>query len=190
MTTREWLEQWGTPLCFAWGFAEGTAFFVVPDLAVGAAALFSPRRKLASAVAAVSGALVGGAVLYAAAARVGDPAVGFVRRVPGIPPDWFERVAGELRSNGGWALVRGAFSGVPYKLYALEMGLAGYSVISMVVWTVLARGVRMLPVALLAAKAGERLRPTVRQRPGLVLTLYAGAWSVFYVAYFRRVGRR
>ena len=86
--------------------------------------------------------------------------------------------------------MRGAFSGVPYKLYALEMGLAGYGVISMVVWTVLARGARMLPVALLAARAGRRFRPTVRQRPGLVLTLYAGAWSVFYVAYFRRVGRR
>jgi membrane protein YqaA with SNARE-associated domain len=86
MTTKEWLEHRGIPLCFAWGFAEATAFFVVPDVAVGAAALFSPRRKMASAVAAVSGTLVGGAVLYTAAARVGDPAVGLVRRVPGTPP--------------------------------------------------------------------------------------------------------
>jgi len=45
-----------------WGFAEATAFFVVPDVWLSAVALRNLPRGLTGAASATAGALVGGAV--------------------------------------------------------------------------------------------------------------------------------
>src|SRR5687768_13543988 len=65
-------RRWSVPFvdvwlvaAMAWGFAEATLFFLVPDLVVGWIALRSPRRVLAPSVAASAGAVVGGLLVYA-----------------------------------------------------------------------------------------------------------------------------
>lgn len=43
---RRWIEKRGERLAFTWGVAEATVFFLVPDVAIGAVALFGLRRNL------------------------------------------------------------------------------------------------------------------------------------------------
>jgi len=41
----QWMLGWpGIALAFVWGLAEGTLFFVVPDVLLSLAALFGPRE--------------------------------------------------------------------------------------------------------------------------------------------------
>jgi len=58
-----WFERWTVAVAFAWGLAEALAFFIVPDVFVGAAALGRLRRGLVAVAAATAGALAGGVVL-------------------------------------------------------------------------------------------------------------------------------
>ena len=51
----------GITLAFFWGFAEGTLFFVVPDVVISLVAIVRPRSAWRHVVAAIAGALLGGA---------------------------------------------------------------------------------------------------------------------------------
>lgn len=113
------------PLAALWGFAEATLFFVVPDVALGFVALRSRRVALAACLWAFSGALVGGAVMYAwgrAAPAAAEAALG---RVPGIDRGVIERVRGELATSGVGAVALGPLRTTPYKIYAVEAGATG-----------------------------------------------------------------
>jgi hypothetical protein len=56
-------------LAFAWGLAEATVFFVVPDVWISRLALSSWRAALRGCALALVGALVGGVLLYLAGGR-------------------------------------------------------------------------------------------------------------------------
>ena len=66
-----WLGRFGLVLAAVWGFSEATLFFIVPDVIVGLIALHHPRKALWAGGAAVAGACVGGALLYAVGSQIG-----------------------------------------------------------------------------------------------------------------------
>jgi hypothetical protein len=86
--------------------------------------------------------------------------------------------------------VAGGFSGIPYKIYAVRMGLEGFTPVSALSWTVASRASRLVPVAVLAGIAGRALRTPIGRHPGRWLSLYVVLWAAFYRAYLRAVGRQ
>ena len=90
---------WQAPLTlgFAWGFAEATLFFIIPDVIIGWAALSGWRSGLRMLLAAISGALAGGLVLYAVATARPAAALAAVEAVPFVHHAMIERVAGDYR---------------------------------------------------------------------------------------------
>jgi membrane protein YqaA with SNARE-associated domain len=183
-----WLRRLGLWLAFIWGVAEATLFFIVPDVVVGAVATFRPRRAMAAAGAAIAGALVGGMILYGLAAGLGSDLRDVVEGVPGIPPEMVARSQDELLEHGGLALVLAPFSGTPYKIYAAEWAIRGWGLPALLAWTVPARAIRIVPIALIAAVVGMLGRKWVMQRSGLWLVGYGLIWTVFYIFYFRANG--
>ena len=61
---------------FWWGFAEGLFFFIVPDVYISFAALFSLRTASLSWLTSIAGSTV---------------AVGVMGNAPNQPPDYFAR---------------------------------------------------------------------------------------------------
>jgi membrane protein YqaA with SNARE-associated domain len=178
-----WLDRWGTATALGWGFAEATLFFVVPDAAVGAVALLVPRRAWRAALAAVMGAVVGGIALWIGAEVAGQTSRSVIDGVPAIPSSMFEDVRRSLATHGGAAMLIAPFSGIPYKVYALEMSLAGWSLPSLVGWTLLGRSLRLGPVAVALAAAGWLARRIgVPER--VQVALYVAGWAALYATYW------
>lgn len=178
-----WLGRWGTITAFLWGFAESTLFFVVPDVAVGAVALLVPRRAWRAALAAVAGAVVGGVVLWMGAQVAGESLRGVIDAVPAVRSPMFEAVRASLAGYGGAAMLIAPFSRIPYKVYALEMSLAGWSLPSLLGWTLVGRSLRLGPVAAAMAGAGwlaRRIGVPVRAQ----VALYATGWIALYGVYW------
>ncbi|MDP3984037.1 MAG: hypothetical protein Q8Q52_03405, partial [Acidimicrobiia bacterium] len=173
---------------FLWGVAEATLFFIVPDVIVGVLALFRPRRAMAAAGAAIAGALVGGVLLYLVATWLGPELRDVIEAVPGIPLEMVTHAQGELVADGGAALVLAPLSGVPYKIYAAEWSIRGWGLPALLAWTVPARALRIVPVALLAAGLGSIVRRWLMKQPGLWLGGYGLIWIIFYIFYFRANG--
>jgi membrane protein YqaA with SNARE-associated domain len=171
-------------IALAWGFAEATLFFVIPDVWITRVALRSRREALLATAFAVAGAMAGGVLVYLWGAR--DPAA--VRAtfdaLPAISPGLVDSIAARWQQLGVWAPLVGAFSGVPYKLYAAQaaevVGLPQFVALSTV-----ARGARFVVFALLAHLVARWATPRIGARR--VFAAWLGLWIVGYALYWWRM---
>lgn len=168
----------------AWGFAEATLFFLVPDVLLGWIALrHGWRRALPACLAAALGATIGGAALYAWSSRAPAPVERVVEQVPAVPAGAVDLAEADLR-RPDWPLVAtlGAVSNRPFKLFAAAAPRAGIGLPAFAALTPAIRLPRFLMVSLVLAVLGALLRPRL---PGRVLLgVYAAAWTLFYAAFW------
>ena len=175
-------------IALLWGFAEATLFFLVPDIWLGLLALFSPRAGLRAVGWAVAGALAGGALMYAAGASLpSERSAHLLDAIPAISPEMVTRVETEMRQRGPASMFLGPLQGTPYKIYARTAGEQRQPLLATLLWTIPARAIRFLLVALAASLAGALAR-RIALNPAWLLGLYLLAWTLFYIAYFRRFG--
>jgi len=175
-----WLTSWsGIALAFLWGFAEGTLFFILPDVPLSLAAMFRPRRALIHLAAIVAGALL----MFSWSAR-GPAASNAVAQVPFVTSAMFVRAEGDYRQFGIWAASIGPFRGIPYKVYAVEAPEHS-SLRTFLLITIPARIWRLLVVWLAFAGAGMLLRKL--GCGSLAPALHALFWIVVYAVYWAGV---
>jgi membrane protein YqaA with SNARE-associated domain len=173
----------GMALAGLWGFAEGTLFFIVPDVLLSLAALCGGRRALPHVAAAVVGALLAGAVMFSWSGADYPAASGAVRSVPFVREAMFARVAEGLETEGALALFRGSVTGMPYKIYAVEAP-GRMPAPLFLAWTVPARAARFLLVWALFSILGAWLRRREPGRWSLLAGVHAALWVPFYLFYW------
>ena len=170
-----------------WGFAEATLFFFVPDIWLTAMAVRRGlKQALLACLAALAGALLGGMAMYGWGEANPEAARDILDWVPAIDKAMIAEVQTSLRTDGAMAVFLGPLFGVPYKIYAVEAAGAGIGLAEFLAISVPARLLRFLFLTLvawaisaaLAGRAGSRMR----------VGLLAGAWGIFYAAYFTIAG--
>jgi hypothetical protein len=189
---RRLLGKPGLVSAFLWGLAEGTLFFVVPDVIITLAAMFRPRRALLHAGAAVAGAVLAGALLYTWASASPDSARSAVDAVPFVESNAFVFASIDFYFDGARAVLYGPLRGIPYKVYAVTapqyMGLTTFLLL-----TIPARLWRFLLTGLAFGVLGQILRtgwlPFVGdlrplETPRLMLIVHLALWAVFYALYW------
>lgn len=173
-------------LAAAWGFAEATLFFIVPDVLLTALALSSLKRALRACLAAAAGAAFGGLVVYLTVSAWPERAAALLMSVPGISETTFATVRDLLEAGQFQGMLVGAFTGVPYKIFAAEAAREGYPLALFLLLTLLARLPRFALLSLLAWGLSRALGGSLQVRWKLALCM--SLWAVFYVGYFHMVG--
>jgi len=168
---------------FGWGFAEATVFFIVPDVAVGLAALLRPRRTATATAAAVAGGVAGSVSLRAAIQRGWDPEP-VLLALPGIRRADLDWARGAVAANPTRAFLTAAAHGTPVKVLVAEATRQGMPTGRLVSLVVLNRAPRIGVAAAAMAIVGLLGRPLVRRRPRAVAALYAAGWVAFYTWYW------
>lgn len=169
-----------------WGVAEGSFFFIVPDLIISLAALYAPRRALRHMLAVVVGSLVAGAALYLWSAVDHDRALAAVRHVPFIAHGMFASVSSDIASLGAWALCKGPLSGIPYKVYAvLSPGAIPLYLFLLV--SIPARLERLIVSWVVFSCAGMVLKRPLLRHPALGPGLHGLYWVIVYALYWSRI---
>ena len=173
----------GATLAFAWGLAEGTLFFLVPDIIISLAAAFDPRRAWKHIVAAAFGAVLAGAIMFGWAARDPIAAQRAVSRVPFVSSRMLARAESQYRSYVIGAIFIAPMTGTPYKIYAVtapsRVGEPAF-----LLATLPARACRFFLVWALAGLVGTWLRASRRFSPAQILAIHCGVWAVFYAVYW------
>ena len=169
---------------FAWGLAEATVFFIVPDVLLMWIASRSPRTAIRACGAAILGALAGGAVMFALGSRMPEYAESLLDQVPAISREMIDEVRAETASNGLGAVLLGPLQGQPYKIYAVEWGAIRGGLLAFLAVSIPARGVRFLLCVAFAYFAFRALARWTRRRPAVELAILSVGWSVFYAFYF------
>ena len=186
-----WLAAWlggpGAVAAFSWGLAEGTLFFVVPDLLFTLTTAFRPIRGLVQLALAVAGALLAGSLMYVWAASNAQAAQSAVAGVPFVGSSMLESTERRLDARGARAMFDSPLGGVPYKVYAV-LAPEHFSFAEFLLLSIPARAERMLiswiPVALLALPL-RRLEEARRRR--VVVIAYALAWICVYAVYWGKL---
>lgn len=174
-------------LAFAWGFAEATLFFVIPDVLLTWLALTRPRLAFRACAAALAGALVGGAVMFAWGGAEPDAARAALEAVPAVSAAAVDDVATELAEHGLGAVFLGPLTGKPYKIYAVQAAAGGVGLAPFLLVSVPARGLRFLFAV--AATAGLLRLPRVRRLPvPWRRALHVAWWLAVYGVYFSLKG--
>lgn len=180
-----WLTRHAHNLAaFAWGIAEATVFFIVPDVVLSWIGV--TRGAKAAGVAslyAACGAALGGALTFAWSVRDPEGALAFVLALPAISVAMAEAAARAMAEQGWFpATLTGPLSRTPYKVYAVLAPHAGAPMLGFAAASLLARLPRFLIVGIGVAFIGRWLEPKLG-RAGVLWTL-AACWAVFYAAFF------
>lgn len=169
---------------FWWGFAEGIFFFIVPDVYVSFAALFSLRAGVVAWVASIAGSLAGVVAIYLLAVILGFDYVRFLDAIPGISDRMLSGVGAQLGAEGLPYTALLILGGVPLKVYAGLAFSLGQSLGSALLWTVFARIVRIAPTFALVAATRLLFWRTIDARVIAWSALLGFVWVAFYVFYF------
>jgi membrane protein YqaA with SNARE-associated domain len=175
-------------LAFAWGLAEATFFFIVPDVLLTLISCRALKPALKATVASLIGALAGGTIMYIFGARDAQAARTFLDNVPAIDPALITRVAGQISESGLQAVLLGPLKGIPYKIYAVEWGARGGSFLAFLVISIPARYIRFLLASLAARGIARLIEPLTDHRPAIEISILTAIWVAFYSFYFWRFG--
>lgn len=172
----------GVGCALLWGFAEGTLFFIVPDVLISLVALVRPRHAWRHILMAVTGAAIAGAILFGWSSRNPQNAHKAIARVPLVTPQMFARVDQSYRSQGLTAVFLGPLSGIPYKIYAVEAPrfLREAAFLSV---TVPARAERFVLIWALFALAGLLFRKGFKCSDSQLAAGHVCAWLLIYASY-------
>jgi membrane protein YqaA with SNARE-associated domain len=181
-------SKWSIIIAFVWGFAEATAFFIVPDVYLGFVALFNWRRGLLAMVASLLGAVLGGAVMYLLAMNNPSEVTTFLTRVPLIDAALVTDVAQQTQKQRLLAVLTGPLKGTPYKIYAAQAGEQSLSFIYFLLITIIARGERFLPVVLSFGGVGTWFRKFFENHTKLVVGSYVLLWCIIYFVFISYFG--
>ncbi len=168
-----------TGIALAWGLAEATLFFVIPDVLLTWVAIRrGAGRALRLAGWATAGAAVGGLLMWA----WGAGAAPAMQRLPAIDAALVADARAAVAADGNAALVAGAFTGVPYKLYASAAGALGEHPAALAAWTVIGRASRFVLAIVLAAGIGRLLALRLSGRS--IAWIWAAFWATTYATYW------
>ena len=168
---------------FVWGFAEATLFFIVADVFLSLLVVWRGWRiAFLAALAAALGAVPGGALMLLWSAH--DPAglLGVLERLPSIDAAMIGNAGQALAGDWFGAILAGAFSGVPYKVFAAQAWPAGIGTLAFLAATVPLRLVRYLGVVIIVAGLDFAARAWLGR--SVRITILCGAWIVFYAIFW------
>lgn len=177
---------WGA---FAWGFAEGSFFFVVPDVLLTLMALFSARLAFLACGAALAGELVAGALLYALSVRQPASMRGLVARVPFVRSHMWSQVEDDFEKRGWLAIRKGPLRGIPYKLYAVESPRY-LSAAAFLLASTPGRLERFLLLTAVASLAGWAFHTWIHHHAAAAIAIHLALWTAFYARYWTVLSRR
>lgn len=163
-----------------WSAAEAAIFFLVADIPISWIAVKSgPRAGMLAAAVAALASVLGTLIVLVWAGHNASGAAATMAALPGIDQTMIGEAA-ERYHHGFMAVLGGAFSGIPFKLFALEAAKQGD--MAFLLLAPFLRLPRFLAVALFAGWVSHSLRNriTVRRR----LALLTALWVIFYAAYF------
>lgn len=152
-------------------FIESSVFPIPPDILMIPMILAAPSRAWLIASVALVFSVLGGLLGYAigsfAFETIGQPILESLGKAE--PMAAFNERFNDL---GFWAVLTAGVTPFPYKVITIMSGWTGMPLMTFIVTSILARGIRFYLVALLLWKYGEPIRGFIERRLGLMFILF------------------
>ena len=152
-------------------FIESSVFPIPPDVLMIPMILAAPHRAWLIATVALVSSVLGGLLGYAIGAfafeSIGQPILESLGKAESM-----EAFNTRFNDFGFWAVLTAGVTPFPYKVITIMSGWTGMPLLTFVLTSILARGLRFYLVALLLWKYGEPIRDFIEKRLGMMFTLF------------------
>ena len=152
-------------------FVESSVFPIPPDVLMIPLILAAPHRAwliaLVATVSSVLGGLLGYGIGFFAFEQIGQPILEALGKL-----DRIEEFNATFNDAGFWAVLGAGITPFPYKVITIMSGWTGMPIMTFVVTSIVARGLRFFIVAALLWKFGAPVRDFIERRLGLVFTVF------------------
>ncbi|MBX9878399.1 MAG: hypothetical protein K2Y22_08060 [Candidatus Obscuribacterales bacterium] len=157
---------------FLWVFAEGSFFFVLPDVLLAPLAAKYPQSWLKLVAVCIVGTLTGSLIPFFLAKT--DPAAGYylLQKISLVSPPKIERVIRTLNDLGYLSFLLQPFSLIPLKAFVFEASRSSYSPLAIFASVFVGRTLRNATVAFLASYIGTKYRDQIRSRKKIFLAIW------------------
>jgi hypothetical protein len=179
---------WSPPLWlgFLWGVAEGTLFFIIPDILLSWASLVGARCGFRILGTILAGSVVAGLVMYTWATAQPALSQSVVRSVPFVQERMFTKVQTAYRDHGIIGMLEGPSSGIPYKIYAV-LAPPVSPLLTFLLVTIPARLERLALSWFMFTAIGWIFRRWIRNHRSVTTFLFAIFWIVVYSFYWTAI---
>jgi membrane protein YqaA with SNARE-associated domain len=182
--TLHWAEtKYAVPALFALSFTESSFFPIPPDVLLIALCFAQPRKWIyygaVCTVASVLGGMLGW-YLGLGFWHLADEF--FFRVIPGFTPELFEVVRQKYNENAFLAILTAAFTPIPYKVFTIASGVFQVSLWTLVISSILGRGMRFFLVCGLIRGFGPRIKPFLEKHFEVATLLLLGVAVLGFVA--------
>lgn len=185
-----WMMKWGDSpwaerALFGFSFSESSFFPIPPDPLLIAMVISNAKKwfrfALITTVASVLGAILGYIIGLLFFESIGQAIIEAYH----LHAE-FETVGRQYGDNAFWAIFAAGFTPIPFKVFTLAGGLFQVNLVSLVVASVLSRGLRFTLVAFLAHKLGARYKDKIEKyidilSIGFLVAIVLGFLAIRYV---------
>lgn len=152
-------------------FAESSFFPIPPDILMIPMILARPNRAFLIAGVCLVASVLGGIAGYAIGAlfyeQIGAPILESLGK-----GDAVSEFNTRFNDFGFWAVLIAGLTPFPYKVITIMSGWTGMPIMTFIVTSIIARGLRFFVVATLLWKFGEPIREFIEKRLGLMFILF------------------
>jgi len=173
----DWVLSWantpyGAPALFILAFAESSFFPIPPDVLLIALAVAAPTRAFRFAAICTAGSLIGGCVGYGIGMwgmeAIGQPIVDAYNG-----QEVWDKIILWYDEYGFYGILLAAITPIPYKIFTIASGAAGFAFAPFIVASAIGRSFRFFLVAALIRKFGPSIKGWIDRRFNLAVTLFA-----------------
>ena len=166
-------------------FIESSFFPIPPDVLMIPMILARPNRAFLIAAIALVASVLGGLFGYAIGAfafeTLGQPILAALGKA-----DSMAEFSQRFNDFGFWAVLTAGVTPFPFKVITIMSGWTGMPLMTFVLTSILARGLRFFIVAALLWRFGAPIRDFIEKRLGLMFTLFVilligGVFMVRYI---------
>ncbi|GAA6178653.1 MULTISPECIES: YqaA family protein [unclassified Shimia] len=152
-------------------FVESSFFPIPPDVLMIPMILAAPSRAWMIALVALGSSVLGGlfgyAIGYFAFEQIGEPILSSLGKADSVA-----EFSSRFNDFGFWAVLGAGVTPFPYKVITIMSGFTHMPLMTFMITSVLARGIRFFLVAALLRAFGPPIRDFIEKRLGLVSTIF------------------
>ena len=154
-------------------FAESSIFPIPPDTMLIPMSLARPDKAWYYATLCTATSVAGGLLGYFIGAVLYDSVGHWLIELYGYG-DKVEAFREAYARYGTWIILLKGITPIPYKIVTITSGFAGFNLLTFVLCSVVARGMRFYFTAFLLNRYGTRARAVIEERLGFWFTVSVG----------------
>ena len=174
---------------FLWGLAEGTFFFIVPDVFIGFVAMRSVGHAAKAWMASIAGSMLAIVFIYTLMAWMDLNYLDSLTYIPGISSNLLESVSSSIAADGLPYTPLLILKGVPLKVFGAVAFSLSHSLPAVLLWTVFARLARIAPTFVVFAVLRWLCADKIDANPRPWYLAMGVFWALFYAFYFWRMSQ-